>query len=125
MLTQLLAQAKLGAYLAVALDIGLFKVVLKAAAAADHLEQATAGMVVVLVFLEVLIQVVDALGKKSNLNFGRTGVAFVGSEFSHDFFFFHFVYPPMEFSTRITKQAVEIRTALKPLALLYHKEKNM
>ena len=34
MLTQLLAQAKLGAYLAVALDVGLFKVVLKAAAAA-------------------------------------------------------------------------------------------
>ena len=74
---------------------------------------------------EVFVQVVDALGKKSNLNFGRTGIAFVGSEFSHDFFFFHFVYPPMEFSTRITKQAVEIRTALKPLALLYHKEKNM
>ena len=38
MLTQLLAQAKLGAYLAVALDVGLFKIVLKSAAAADHLE---------------------------------------------------------------------------------------
>ena len=64
MLTQLLAQAKLGAYLAVALDIGLFKIVLKPAAAADHLEQATAGMVVVLVLLEVLVQVVDALSQQ-------------------------------------------------------------
>ena len=78
MLTQLLAQAKLGAYLAVALDIGLFKVVLKAAAAADHLEQTTAGMVVVLVLLEVLVQVVDALSQQSDLHLGGTGVALVG-----------------------------------------------
>ena len=68
MLTQLLAQAKLGAYLAVALDVGLFKIVLKSAAAADHLKQATAGMVVVLVLLEVLVQVVDALGQQSDLH---------------------------------------------------------
>mgnify|MGYP000809117626 CR=1 FL=1 len=77
MLTQLLAQAKLGAYLTIALDVGLFKIVLKAAAAADHLEQATAGMVVVLVLLEVLVQVVDALSQQSDLYLGGTGVALV------------------------------------------------
>ena len=40
MLTQLLAQAKLLAYLAVALDVGLIKVVLQAAAAAQELAEA-------------------------------------------------------------------------------------
>ena len=61
MLTQLLAQAKLGAYLTIALYVGLLQIILKAAAPTDHLQQATAGMVVVLVFLEVLVQVVDGL----------------------------------------------------------------
>ena len=85
MFTQLLAQAKLGAYLAVALDVGLFKIVLKAAAAADHLEQATAGMVVVLVLLEVLVQVVDALSQQSDLYLGGTGVALVNRVLGDDF----------------------------------------
>ena len=89
MLTQLLAQAKLGAYLAVALDVGLFKVVLKAAAAADHLEQATAGMVVVLVLLEVLVQVVDALSQQSDLHLGGTGVALVTGIGFDDFGLIH------------------------------------
>lgn len=92
MLAQLLAQAKLGAYLAVALDVGLFKVVLKAAAAADHLEQATAGMVVVLVLLEVLVQVVDALGQQSDLHLGGTGVALVDRVLGDDFSFGHFYF---------------------------------
>ena len=64
----------------------------QAAALADHLEQATAGMVVVLVFLEVLVQVVDALGQQSDLHLGGTGVALVNRVLGDDFSFGHFYF---------------------------------
>ena len=92
MLTGLLAQAKLGTDLAVALYVGLLQIVLKATAPTDHLQQATAGMVVVLVLLEVLVQVVDALSQQSDLNFGGTGIALVNRVLGDDFSFGHFYF---------------------------------
>jgi tRNA pseudouridine(55) synthase len=44
-------------------------------ALADQLEQPAAGMIVLAVGLEVLGQIVDALGEDRHLNFGRAGVA--------------------------------------------------
>lgn len=53
-------------------------------------------MVILLVSLEVLGEVVDALCEQSNLNLGRTGVAFVKGILCNDFvfeFLFH-LKPP-------------------------------
>ncbi|CCB67968.1 protein of unknown function [Hyphomicrobium sp. MC1] len=49
-------------------------VVKELAALADHLEQATARMVVFLVRLEVLGQLVDAMRQDGDLDFRRAGV---------------------------------------------------
>ena len=46
-----------------------------------QLQKTTTGVVVLLVVLEVFGQVVDALRKDCNLNFGGTGVAFGGRVF--------------------------------------------
>ncbi len=45
---------------------------------AHHLEQATAGVIVFLVHLEVVGQRVDALGEKRDLHFWRARVALLG-----------------------------------------------
>ena len=44
------------------------------AALSDHLEQASAAVVVVLVFLKMLVEMVDALGQNGNLHFGGAGI---------------------------------------------------
>ena len=75
----LLTQAELGDQIAVAVDVLLGQVVEQAAALTDHLVQAAAGVVVLLVFPQVLGQGVDPGGEDSDLDLGRTGVAFVGS----------------------------------------------
>ena len=59
---------------AVALDVDLLEVVQQATALADELEKATAGVVVLLVDLEVLGEVADALREQRDLNLGRAGV---------------------------------------------------
>src|SRR5947209_5229718 len=60
---------------AVALDVLPLQVVEQAAAAADHLEQAAAAVVVLGVGLEVLGQLDDAMRQDRDLHLGRTGVA--------------------------------------------------
>ena len=42
-------------------------------------------MVVLLVALEMLGEIGDALGEEGNLDFGRTGVAFLGAVFLEEF----------------------------------------
>ena len=49
------------------------------AALTNHHQQATTGVVVVLVGAQVISQFVDASGQDSNLNLGRNGVALVSS----------------------------------------------
>ena len=62
----------------VALDINLLKVVKKVSSVTYHLLETAAAVVVVVVSLEVLGEVLDAVGKKRDLYLGRTGVALVG-----------------------------------------------
>ena len=61
---------------AVSVEVGALEVVKELAAARNHAEQAAAGVVVLLVDLQVLGELVDAGGQKSDLHFGRSGVAF-------------------------------------------------
>ena len=74
----LLSDAELGDDSSVTLDVVLCQVVQQTAALTDHLEQALTGVVVLLVDLQVLGELVDALGKDSDLNLGRTGVVCMG-----------------------------------------------
>ena len=60
---------------AVALDVGLVQVVQQPAALADEQQQPTTAVVVVLVRLEVLGQVADAVAQQRDLHLGRAGVA--------------------------------------------------
>ena len=71
----LLAQAEPFDQLAISLGIPVFQVVEELAAAADHLQQATAGVMILAMFLEVAGQAVDARGQERDLDFGRPRVA--------------------------------------------------
>src|SRR5262249_8342026 len=61
--------------LAIAVEVLALQVVEQRAALADHLEEATPAVVVLVVVLQVLGQVRDALGQERDLNLWRTGVA--------------------------------------------------
>ena len=80
----LLTDAQLGDDSTVTVDILLCQVVQQVAALTDHHQQAAAGVVVVLVYTQVLGQLVDAGGEDGDLDFGRTGVALVGSILQDD-----------------------------------------
>jgi hypothetical protein len=71
---ELLADAKATDYFPITLDILLLQVVQKPATLADHLEQPATGMVVFLMGLEMLLQLLDALAQKSDLDLRGTGV---------------------------------------------------
>ena len=62
----------------------------------NHHQQATTGVVVVLVHTQVIGQLVDAGGQDGNLDLGGAGVAFVGSVLQDDlgllFLLDHFVF---------------------------------
>ena len=75
---------------AVSIEVGALEVVKQLAAAGDHTEKATTGVVILGVNLEVVRKVVDAGGEKSNLHFGRAGVAFSALELGNDLRLVHF-----------------------------------
>ena len=75
--TLLAAQAVRGDDRAVALDVVLGDVVEQPPATTDQLQQAASGVVVLLVGLQVLVEVVDALGEECDLDLGRAGVGVV------------------------------------------------
>src|SRR5438270_741686 len=75
--TGLAAQAELADESVIPFDVSTLEVVEQAPALRDHLEQPPARVVVLLVSLEVLGQLVDALGEQSDLHLRRAGVAFV------------------------------------------------
>ena len=54
----------------VTLDVLLLEVGQQIAAAANHLHQTTAAVVIVRVLLQVLVQLVDVSGQQSDLNLG-------------------------------------------------------
>mgnify|MGYP000202359935 CR=1 FL=1 len=75
----LLTDAQLGNDSTVTLDVLSHQIVQHLAALTDHLQQATTGVVVLLVDLQVLGQLVDASGQNGDLNLGRTGVSGVSA----------------------------------------------
>ena len=73
----LAAEAVLGDDAAVALDVVLADVVEKAPTPAHHLQEASAGVMVALVHLEVIVEVVDPLRKDGDLHLWRARVRLV------------------------------------------------
>ena len=63
--------------LAVTVDVRALHVIEKAATIANHLEQPTAPMMILLVRTEVLREVVDPLRQEGHLDPGRPGVGLV------------------------------------------------
>ena len=51
---------------------------------ANHLQQTATAVVILGMILQVIGQVVDAIGQNSNLNLGGTSIALVGSILLHD-----------------------------------------
>ena len=75
---RLLTDAKLGDNGAVTLDVLLSDIVQQTTTLTDELEQTHAAVVVLLVHLQVLGELVDALGEDGDLDLRRTGVGLVG-----------------------------------------------
>ena len=72
----------------VALNVNLLQITQQVSSVTDHLGQAATAVVVVVVVLEVLGEVVDAVGQNSDLHFGRTCVALVDGILLNDCLFF-------------------------------------
>ena len=81
---ELLAQTQFSDQSTVTVDVLLLQIGQQVTAAADHLEQTTAAVVVVLIGLQVLGQVVDAGGEQRNLNLRGTGVTLMDGGFFDD-----------------------------------------
>ena len=81
----LLSDAELSDDSSVTLDVLLLQVSEHVAALTNHLQQATTGMVVVLVLLQMLGELLDALGQDCDLYFRRTGVGLVGTVCGNNF----------------------------------------
>jgi hypothetical protein len=81
---KLLADAELRDDFAVAVRIALFEVVEEAAALADQHQKTAAGAVVLLVGLEVLCQLANALAEERNLDLGASGVRVVRTKLVND-----------------------------------------
>ena len=71
----LASQAEAGDDRAVALDVGLLQVVEETTALAHEEQQSPTAVVIVLVLLEVLGEVRDAVAQQRDLHLGGTGVA--------------------------------------------------
>src|SRR5699024_2036250 len=69
---------------AVAVDVDLTQVLQQTAALADQQQQASPGVVVLLVVLEMLGEPLDALREQRDLNFRGAGVALVRGVFGND-----------------------------------------
>jgi hypothetical protein len=75
---RLVTEPELLNQLTVRLDIRPSQIVQQPATLAYHLQEAAATMMVLSVLAEMIRQVIDALSKDRNLNFGGPGVDFVG-----------------------------------------------
>jgi hypothetical protein len=73
-LWDLVAQAKIGDDLPIAVDVSALQVVQETAALADHLEETTAPMMILGMLPEVIGQIVDPFREHADLNLGRAGV---------------------------------------------------
>ena len=73
----LLSEVELRDDRTVALDVLVAKIRQQAAAMANHLQKPAAGMMILLVLLQMLGEIRDARGQHGNLDFRRTRVALV------------------------------------------------
>ena len=112
----LLSQAELADDRAVTLDVVLLQVVQQTSSVTNHLLQTAAAVEVLLVGLQVLGQVSDAVGQDSNLYFGRTCVALVSSVllddavlefFLHGIFTFQKIFIYVSLSNRWVKELLD------------------
>jgi hypothetical protein len=71
LLSGLLPQTEAGNQGAVSIDILTLKVIEQLATLANHAQQTTTGVVILLVLFEVRGQIVDACGQQRDLNFGE------------------------------------------------------
>lgn len=81
----LLAEAEARDGCPVALDVLLAQVGEQPAALPNHLEEATAGVVILPIAAEVVRQEVDPLGQERNLHLGRAGIGLVRAKPLDDF----------------------------------------
>jgi hypothetical protein len=79
-LENLMSQFQLLGDRLVAGQVGVMQVVQQPPPLANHYQQTTAGAVILLVGLQVLGQMVDALGQQRDLHVGRTGILLVRLE---------------------------------------------
>jgi hypothetical protein len=70
-------------------EVSGVEVIQKAAALADHFEEAAARAVVFDVFLQMLGQVIDPLGEQGHLHIRRPGVALMNLKALYRLAFFH------------------------------------
>jgi hypothetical protein len=68
----------------IGIEIGLFKIVDQMPALADQFQKAPAAAVILLEFLQMFRQMVDALRQQGDLNLGRPGVFNMPLEFQHN-----------------------------------------
>ena len=76
---ELATQSVNGEDRAIPLDVVFSDVVKEPTSLADHHEQATTGVVVVLVFLEVVVEIGDSRRKDRDLHLGRSGIGLAGA----------------------------------------------
>ena len=88
---ELLSDSELFDDSTVTVDILLGEVVEKVSSVTYHLKKTAAGMMVILVGLEVLGEGVDAMRKDRDLNFGRTGIALMGLVLVDELLFYFFL----------------------------------
>jgi hypothetical protein len=74
------AETKILDDLPVSVYVGPSQVIQKPAAAADHLEEAAAAVVILPMGSEVIGEVVDPLREQGNLDAGRAGIGLVTPE---------------------------------------------
>jgi hypothetical protein len=61
--------------------IGVMEIIQQTTALTDHHQQTATGTMILDVFLQVLGKRVDALGQKSDLHIGRSGITFMQTKF--------------------------------------------
>ena len=84
--TDLPAQSQTGDGRSVALDVLLAEIGQETATPTDELQEATTGVVIVLVRAEMVGEAGDPLGEERDLDFGRAGVALMDTEAGDDLF---------------------------------------
>ena len=104
-MTDLLSDVQLGYAGSVALDVLGGKIVEQISALADHFEQSAAGMIIMGMRLEMLVEDVDALGQNGDLHLGRAGIALMYAVAFDDLglsvFQKHFSFPFQHSSAKI------------------------